>query len=125
MAYLKLRSDVEIDVRYQLADPNDYDTYPDASDSGWDRDTIIFWFNKGIQDIRRKRPESKLNGRSEITYVPYTTVKHTADSYSILSDDFYNLIVSYICWKCLSQDNVDEYSAKRANEFQSKYYAGV
>ena len=44
--YLKLRSDIEVEVRYNLTDPNDYSTYPDGSDAEWDRATMIFWFNK-------------------------------------------------------------------------------
>jgi len=124
--YLKLRSDIEEDVRLQLADPNDYSADPDASDSHWDRDTIIFWFNKGVKDIRRKRPESRYTcGHEEIVYSNFNDTRHTLDSDTILQEEYYNLIVNFICWKCLSQDNVDEYSSIKASQHEAKYYGGI
>lgn len=124
--YLKMRSDIEVDVRYELNDPNDYATDPDASDSHWDRDTLIYWLNKGIKDIRRKRPEAKYTcNHVEITYKDFATANHTADNYTILPEAYFNLIVNYICWKCLSQDDVDEYSAIKAGKYEAKYYGGI
>lgn len=123
--YLKLRSDVEVEVRYNLTDPTDYGTTPDGSDAHWDRDAMIFWFNKGIVDIRKKRPESKLCGRDTIAYDAYTVAKHTADSDSILPDTYGNMIVNFMCWKMLDQDNVDEYSAANAQKYKAQYFGGI
>jgi len=123
--YLKLRSDVEVAVRLELSDPTDYGTTPDGSDAHWDRGTILFWFNKGIQDIRRKRPESNLSDVDVINFITYTVANHTNDSYSILADNYYNLIVNYICWKLLAQDNVDEHSATKSDRYQSVYFGGI
>ena len=123
--YLKLRSDVEVAVRLELSDPTDYNAMPDGSDARWNRDTMLFWFNKGIQDIRRKRPESKLDDLDIIEFTEYTITDHTEDNPSILRDNYFNLIVNYICWKLLSQDNVDEYSAVKASKYQASYYGGI
>ncbi len=123
--YLKLRSDVEIAVRLELSDPTTYSTTPDGTDAHWDRTTMLFWFNKGVQDIRRKRPESNLDDMDVIDFVEYTVANHTADAYSILADNYFNLIVNFICWKLLSQDNVDEHSATKSDRYQSVYYGGI
>jgi len=123
--YLKLRSDIEVEVRLNLTDPTDYDTTPDGSDAHWDRASMLFWFNKGVVDIRRKRPQSKLDCRDTIPYVAYSVTKHTADSYTILDETYANMIVNFICWKMLSQDDVDEYSSIKAKEYRSQYYGGI
>ena len=123
--YLKLRSDIEVEVRYNLTDPTDYGSTPDGSDARWDRASVLFWFNKGVVDIRRKRPQSKLSGRYVIPYLAYSVTKHTADSYTILEDTYSNMIVNFMCWKMLAEDDVDEHSATRAKEFRAQYYGGI
>ena len=121
MAYLKFRSDVELEVRRLLADPNDYSSDPDASESHWDRDDMIFWLNKGIKDIRAKRPEAKLLGNTYIDFVEYTETNHTNDAFTILAEKYNNMLVNYIVWKCYKMDDVDEESARKAVEFEVAY----
>jgi len=123
--YLKLRSDIEVEVRYNLTDPTDYGVTPDGSDARWDRASILFWFNKGVADIRRKRPQAKLCGRDQISFTSFTVTNHTNDSDTILADTYNNMIVSFMCWKMLGEDDVDEHSAIRAREFKAQYYGGI
>ena len=125
MRFLKMRSEIELDVRALLHDPNDYDTYADGSDARWNRETMLLWLNRGIEDIRRKRPEARLNGRDKLDYSKFSVLSHTNDSYTILDSKFHNLIINYIVWKCYSEDDVDAESARKANEYQAKYYGGV
>lgn len=125
MAYLKMRSDIEVAVRDALNDPNDYTTYPDGSDSRWTRADMLYYLNSGIKDIRRKRPEAKLSNRDLIDFVEFSTTNHTNDSYTILRDTYYNMIINYIVWKCYAMDDVDEKSSKKAGEFERRYYGGM
>jgi len=125
MRFLKLRTEIEKQVRLNLHDPNDYDTYPTGSDAHWDRDTMLFFFNRGVEDIFRKRPEAQLSDRTAVTFVEFTVANHTADSFTQLSDNFFNLIVNYISWQCYDMDDVDEESARKAEKYQARYYGGI
>ena len=125
MAYLKMRTEIEVAVRDALNDPTDYGTTPDGTDARWNRVDMLFYLNAGIKDIRRKQSESKLAGREVIDFVAFTTTNHTNDSYVILSDRFYNLIVSYIAWKCYAMDDENEQSARKADKYAEAYYGGV
>jgi len=123
--YLKLRSDIEVAVRDALTDPTDYSGTPDGTDARWNRETLLYWFNSGVKDVRRKRPEAKYNGRELIDFREFTVALHTADGLTLLEENLFNLIVNYICWRLLEQDNVDEHSARKAAQFQAAYYGGI
>ena len=123
--YLKLRSDIEAAVRLELTDPTVYGTTPDGSDAHWDRATLLYWFNSGVNEIRRKRPESIYNGRDKVDYIAFDSDDHTADNDTILEDNLFNLIFNYVCWRLLAQDNVDEHTDKKAGKYEAKFYGGI
>lgn len=101
-----LASDVIDAARVNLQDP--------VATYRWSDAIMIDFLNRGIRDVRKRRPDSILDSDAEL--VSWTAVTATSDTL-IVDDVFLSFLIYYTTARALEIDSDDTENLARAQRF--------